>query len=144
MSAQDLVGTWRLRTCKRVGSDGSVVEPLGEQPVGYILYNRDQYMSVAIMAAQRTPYRDPDLFGGTPEERSGAISTYLSYSGPYELLPERAAVIHHVEVCSFPNWVGTDQVRSVKLDGDRLALSTTPTAPEERTDELVWERVGHD
>ena len=45
MNAQDLVGTWRLRTWKNVGSDGSVVEPLGEQPVGYIIYNRDRYMS---------------------------------------------------------------------------------------------------
>jgi hypothetical protein len=99
-------------------------------------------MSVAIMAAQQAAHRDPDLLGGTPEARSGAGGPYLSYSGPYELLPERAAVIHHVEVCSFPNWVGTDQVRSVKLDGDRLALRTTPTAPEDPADEMVWERVG--
>jgi Lipocalin-like domain len=65
VKAEDLVGTWRLRTWKNVASDGSAVDPLGEQPVGYIFYNHDGYMSVEIMAAHRAPYQDPDAFGGT-------------------------------------------------------------------------------
>jgi len=56
LKAADLVGTWRLRSWKNVGSDGSEVDPLGERPVGYIFYNHDGYMSVEIMAAGRTPY----------------------------------------------------------------------------------------
>jgi hypothetical protein len=50
LKAEDLVGTWRLRSWKNVGSDGSEVYPLGERPVGYIFYNHDGYMSVEIMA----------------------------------------------------------------------------------------------
>ena len=65
MDAADLVGTWRLRSWKNVGSDGSSVDPVGEHPVGYIFYNHDGYMSVEIMAANRAPYHDPDVFGGT-------------------------------------------------------------------------------
>ena len=42
MKAEDLVGTWRLRSWKNVASDGSAVDPLGEQPVGYIFYNHDR------------------------------------------------------------------------------------------------------
>ena len=45
--------------------------PLGERPVGYIFYNHDGYMSVEIMAEGRVPYQEPDVFGGTPQERSG-------------------------------------------------------------------------
>jgi hypothetical protein len=52
--------------------------PLGERPVGYIFYNHDGYMSVEIMAEGRVLYQEPDAFGGTPRERSEAISTYLS------------------------------------------------------------------
>ncbi len=51
MKAQDLVGTWRLKTWQNVGSDGSVVDPLGEQPLGYIFYNHDGHVSVEMMAA---------------------------------------------------------------------------------------------
>jgi hypothetical protein len=75
LKAEDLVGTWRLRSWKNVGSDGSEVHPLGERPVGYIFYNHDGYMSVEIMAEGRMPYQEPDVFGGTPQERSEAIST---------------------------------------------------------------------
>jgi Lipocalin-like domain len=126
LTAEDLVGTWRLRSWRNVASDGSAVDPLGEKPVGYIFYKHDGYMSVEIMAAHRAPYHDPDAFGGTPEERSEAISTYLSYSGPFEVLPEQDSVIHHIDVCSYPNWIGNAHVRFAKLDGDLLTLSTKP------------------
>jgi lipocalin-like protein len=146
MKAEDLVGTWRLRSWTNVGSDGSSAEPLGGSPVGYIFYNHDGYMSVEIMAAHRAPYHVPDTFGGTPEERSEAISTYLSYSGPFEVLSDRHAVIHHIEVCSYPNWIGNAQMRFADLDGDVLTLSTKPMRFQgvERSAHLVWERVGHD
>ena len=62
MKAEDLIGTWRLRSFKNVASDGSAVDAFGPEPVGYIFYNQD-------------------------------------------------TVIHHLEVCSFPNWIGNAQVR---------------------------------
>ena len=92
MKAEDLVGTWCLRSWKNVASDGSAVDPLGEHPVGYIFYN------------------------------------------------------HHIEVCSYPNWIWNAQGRFAKLDGDQLVLSTRPMTFQgvERRAELVWERIGHD
>jgi Lipocalin-like domain len=65
--AEDLIGTWRLRSWKNLSSDGSAVDPLGEKPAGYIFYNHDGYMSVEIMAEHRAPYHDADVFGGTPQ-----------------------------------------------------------------------------
>jgi len=146
VKAEDFVGTWRLTSWENTGSDGSTVDPLGADPVGYIFYNHDGYMSVAIMAASRTPYREPDAFGGTPQERSDAISTYLSYAGPFEVRSEEGTVIHHIEVSSFPNWVGKDQVRFATIDGDLLTLSTKPMLFQgvERSASLVWERVERD
>ena len=119
---------------------------LGEDPIGYLFYNHDGYMSVEIMSAHRAAYRMPDAFGGTPEERSDAISTYLSYSGPFEVLSDQDTVIHHIEVCSYPNWIGNAQVRFANLAGDRLTLSTKPMTFQgvERRAVLEWERVGSD
>jgi hypothetical protein len=75
----------------------------------------------------------------TMEERSEAISTYLSYSGPFEVLPDQDTVFHHIEVCSYPNWIGNAQVRFAKLEGDVLTLSTKPMTFQgvERRAELV-------
>jgi hypothetical protein len=42
------------------------------------------------------------------------------------VLPAQNTVIHHIEVCSYPNWIGNAQVRFAKLDGDVLVLSTNP------------------
>jgi len=56
-------------------------------------------------------------------------------------------VIHHIEVCSYPNWIGNAQERFVKLDGGVLVLSTTKPMIVQgvtRSAELVWERVGQD
>jgi len=55
-------------------------------------------------------------------------------------------VIHHIEVCSYPNWIGNAQVRYAKLDRDVLVLSTKPMIFQgvERRAELVWDRVGRD
>lgn len=146
MKAEDLIGTWRLRSWTNIARDGSTTYPLGDHPVGYLFYNHDGYVSVEIMAAHRSPYHDPDLFGGTPEEQSEAISTYLSYSGPFEVRPDEGAVIHHIEVCSFPNWIGNAQVRFATLDGNRLTLSTRPMIVQgvERFAEVEWERIGRD
>jgi hypothetical protein len=52
-------------------------------------------------------------------------------------------VIHHVEISTVQNWVGTDMVRTVRFDGDRMTL-TTPPLPVGgvlRTATLVWKRV---
>ena len=78
LKPEDLIGTWRLRSWKNTGSDGSSVYPVGEHPVGYISYHNGNYVSVEIMAANRQPFRDGDVFGGTADERSAAISTYVS------------------------------------------------------------------
>jgi hypothetical protein len=146
MQAEDVIGTWRLKWWRNTASDGSSVEPLGAAPRGYLFYNHDGYMSVEMMAADRAPYEIADAFGGTEEERVEAITTYLSYSGPYEVLADRDTVIHHIEVCSYPNWIGNAQVRFAELDGDHLTLSTKPMlfGGVERTAKLLWERVGRD
>ena len=78
---------------------------------------------------------------GSAEEKPQAAETYVSYCGRYEFRGD--TVIHHVALSSFPNWVGVDQERLVKLNGNRLTLSTRPIllGGIEQTAHLNWERV---
>ena len=48
-----------------------------------------------------------------------------------------------LEIASFPNWVGTDMVRIVKMRGDRLTLTTPALSVggASQTTELTWERA---
>jgi lipocalin-like protein len=141
MSANPLVGTWRLLSWENRTLDGEVSHPLGEDASGYLAYTDDGYVLVAIMGAGRRPFVAGDLLSGSTAEKTGAVETYVSYCGRYEFHGD--TVLHHVELSLFPNWVGVTQERLVKLSGDRLTLSTRPLLLQGRqqTAQLLWERV---
>jgi hypothetical protein len=69
------------------------------------------------------------------------VEGFVAYAGRYSFHGDR--VVHHVELSLFPNWVGSDQERSVELTGDRLTLSASPLllAGKQQVPRLVWERV---
>jgi len=121
--------------------DGQVTDPWGKNTVGYIMYNEDGYMSVSVMSANRSKFISGDMKGGTVEEKAAAAGTYISYCGKYEIQGD--AIIHHIELSLFPNWVAVGQKRIFKLEDNKLSLSTSPALVDgvEQTFRLVWERV---
>jgi Lipocalin-like domain len=142
MASNPLIGTWRLVAWEnRSVVDGQVSYPLGKEAVGYIMYNEDGYMFVAIMGPNRAKFAADDLLSATKEEEAQAEETYVSYCGRYMFHGEK--VVHHVELSLFPNWVGVDQERLVEVRGNRLTLSTRPILLKgiQQTAHLIWERV---
>lgn len=141
MNSEALVGTWTLESWEVVDSTGAVDRPFGEKPVGYIMYSPEGYMAVAFMPPGRPPFGAADILGGTPDEKSAAIGTYISYCGRYEVAGDR--VRHHIELSLFPNWTGVTQERIVSLDGDTLRISTPPLLIKGKvqTAHLVWKRA---
>jgi Lipocalin-like domain len=61
--------------------------------------------------------------GGAQQVRS-AYAGYIAYFGTYEVNDAGDTVVHHVQGALNPGWVGGDQVRSMRFDGDLLVLST--------------------
>jgi hypothetical protein len=141
MSSNPLVGTWRLISWENRSLDGEVSHPLGQDALGYIAYNEDGYVFVAIMRSARSPFAAGDLLSATTAEKAEAAEAYVSYCGRYEFHGD--TVIHHVELSLFPNWVGVAQERLVTINGNRLTLSTRPLLLEGRqqTARLLWERL---
>lgn len=58
----------------------------------------------------------------TTEEIVAAWRGYVGYFGTYTIDEKASTVTHHVEGASFPNFVGTNQVRHYRFEGDRLIL----------------------
>jgi hypothetical protein len=141
MTSHPLIGTWRLISWENRSVDGQISYPLGKNAVGYIMYNQDGYMFVAIMRPDRATFAAGDLLGGSPAEKAHAAETYVSYCGQYEFGGN--IVIHHVDLSLFPNWIGVDQERLVELTGNRLTLSTRPTllGGTLQTAHLIWQRA---
>lgn len=141
LTLQDIVGRWTLIACEvRIGD--TVNRPLGEHPEGVLSYTRDGWMFVQIVGRDRAALASTDPLGGTEQERAAAYATCLAYCGTYELRGEH--IVHRIQLSSFPNWAGDEQVRFVDLDGDRLALRTEPIETPAGTfaAELRWVREG--
>lgn len=108
-----LVGGWGL-TGFEVTVGGKTEHPLGDDPVGTILYTPDGYMSAQL--AGPGPYADDDQ----PD------AYYIAYSGPYDVDETSQSVAHHLQVSVIPSWQGTTQLRQVHFHGpDTLTLSVS-------------------
>ncbi|MNZ92114.1 hypothetical protein D3C78_1111250 [compost metagenome] len=68
----------------------------------------------------------------------------ICYFGRYQVDESEQRVVHQVEGSSFPNWIGSRQVRFYRFSGDRLELRTVPLqfGNGVQTGELVWQRIG--
>jgi hypothetical protein len=137
-----LVGTWRLIAASASVRHPEDSSPFGRSPSGLLIYTRDGTMAALLSYGERKPLSVADWIAAPSDEHAEAFTTFLAYGGRYALADGQ--VTHRVEVASVENWVNTDLVRVVELDGDRLTLRTPPilVAGTERVAELVWERVG--
>jgi hypothetical protein len=140
-----LIGAWKLVSYVEKPVDGSEpVHPMGEHPLGIIMYTPDGYMSAQLMRRDRKPFASGDWFKGTPEEYGKEASTYIAYSGPFHVDEEKKALTHSMFVSLFPNWLGQTQPRVVRIEGDRLHLSTAApiqSAGKKVNSYLEWQRA---
>ena len=119
------MGAWTLVASVERGIETGVEShPLGDRPLGLILYTPDGYMSAQLQRRERPPFAEGDLLRATPEEYAAAGSSYVAYSGRFFVDEAKKSLSHEMAVSFFPNWVGQRHVRLVELNGERLQLST--------------------
>ena len=70
------------------------------------------------------------------EEIRDAVNGFVAYFGSFDVDESAQTVIHHVQACLVPSWVGTDLKRVYRFDANRLVLTAASTA----VLEVVWER----
>ncbi len=130
-TAGNVVGTWRLVMTRARNDAGEPMHPpYGPQPMGVAVFSADKRM-VSVLCDAR-----PVLPGDETERE------YSSYCGTYTF--DGSTLVTRVDCSSDPSRVGTDQVRRVRFDGERLVLMPPPRpwrgVMQHR--ELFWERVG--
>jgi hypothetical protein len=136
MSADDLIGVWRLVEYFELDDTGATSEgPLGPDPQGLLMYGRDGHVAVSMM---RTPHGPGPGWPDVPDGQE----TFMGYAGRWRLEGD-GKVVHQVQVSAHPRQVGTEQVRDVVLDGDHLTLYGTRLTGDGRR-MLRWRRVGPD
>jgi Lipocalin-like domain len=142
MPEHPLVGTWNLVSYTIINAEGvKLAEPFGPNPQGMLIYTANGFMSGHLMSASRSQWGSDLPHKASPEEKVLAFDTYLGYCGTYEHQGDR--VIHHVTTSFFPNWVGTNLIRVVQLDGNLLMLTAPPVTGKgkTRTVQITWRRL---
>ena len=107
---------------------------LGEHPNGYLIYTPQGRMMALIVHETRSPPK-------VDEDRINLHKYMVAYSGRYTV--EGNKVVHHVDVSWNEDFTGLHLVRFVKVEGDRLTITTAPgknaITGTETTGVLVWE-----
>lgn len=137
----EIAGWWKLVSVTTTAPDGTRTNPFGPNPSGSLYYSPDGRMMLMISYDARPRLSGTDRVAAPVAERAEAFATFISYSGRYTLAA--GLIRHHIELCSYQNWVGTEQVRNLRLSDRRLSLTTPPLSINGATqvNELTWERA---
>jgi Lipocalin-like domain len=126
-----IVGTWRLVITRAYNDAGEpMAPPYGPQPMGVVVFSPDRRM-ICVLCDSRA-----SLPPGETERE------YNSYCGACTF--DGATLVTRVDACSDPARMGSDQVRRVRFEGERLVLMPPPRPWRGQTQhrELFWEKVG--
>ena len=127
--------TWVLESFQSQGRNGEIVYPLGKEAKGLITFTSQNRISVHIMAVEEQSGSKGNFL--TDAEEKMAEVGYHAYAGKYQIDETAETLTTHVAVSLLSSYVGTNQIRSVKLTDGKLYLSNVQH-PERK---LVWKRA---
>jgi hypothetical protein len=138
-SAQDaskLAGVWKLASWQVQYVGENPKEPFGSNPKGRLIVTTDGYWTVLITKAGREP-------AANNADRAKLLRTMVGYSGQFKL--EGDKITSSPDITWNEVGTGKNQVRYVKMDGEKLVISSPEQAsvlePGKRvTTTLTWER----
>ncbi|HTF68620.1 MAG TPA: lipocalin-like domain-containing protein [Edaphobacter sp.] len=121
-----LIGVWKLLTIE-VSAEGNVLRPYGEHPVGRLTYDEAGRTSAHVMKpGRKSSVTDPGAVSRASDDEVRQIADgYVGYYGTFTI--EGEALIHHIEACTLPAWVATDQKRLYEFVGSQLVLRFGPS-----------------
>ncbi|MBV8521243.1 MAG: lipocalin-like domain-containing protein [Acetobacteraceae bacterium] len=126
---RSIVGTWRLTTATAHDANGQPLPPpYGGKGMGRVVFSADGRMMSVVC-------------DGRAEIPPGARREYSSYCGNYTFDGRR--LITKVDVASDPTRIGSEQVRDVRFEGDRMVLRPPPRRSNDGIEqrEIIWELI---
>jgi hypothetical protein len=107
-----VLGVWKLVSYDLEFQDsGERRAVFGKSPKGYIIFTPEGRMMAYLEAETRQPPK-------TDEERIAAFRSIIAYTGKYRLDGDRW--ITKVDASWNVTWIGTDQERVFKFEGEQL------------------------
>jgi len=134
---EQIVGTWKLVSVLYEDAQTKERWPvLGEHPKGRQIATADgRWLALVTADGRKAPQNDA--------ERAQALRSMIAYTGRYRV--EDGKVVTQVEAAWNEAWVGTEQVRAIRFDGDKLYIESPPQPHPNLNGRMVriivvWER----
>jgi hypothetical protein len=126
---RSIVGTWRpVAAAARDENGDPLPPPYGGRGMARVTFGAEGRMMSVVC-------------DGRPELPPGSHREYSSYCGNYTF--DGTRLVTKVDAASDPGRIGSEQVRDVRFEGDRMILLPSRrwsgTRSEQR--ELTWERI---
>jgi hypothetical protein len=124
-----IVGTWKMVGAAARDRDGNPLPaPYGGKGMGRVVLTAEGRMMAVTCDAR-------------PELPPGTSRAYSSYCGNYTF--DGARLVTRVDAASDPTRIGSDQVRDVSFEGERMILRPPPRQTEagEEYREISWVRI---
>ncbi|HTH95055.1 MAG TPA: lipocalin-like domain-containing protein [Rhodocyclaceae bacterium] len=116
MNEPQVVGTWKLVSYViEVQNSGEIVNVMGEKPSGYVNFQANGRVFFMLTAEGREADH-------STQGHAQLLDTMVAYTGLYRIEDDKW--ITQVQVAWNPAWVGTEQMRFFKLEGDQLKVLT--------------------
>ena len=140
-AVDSIVGTWRLVSWSEEETESKTVRNIfGEHPNGLLTLTADGRM----MAIYTDPSRKaPAQTKITDAEALQLFQTMNAYAGTYKIEDDKLIIRREIDARGA--FVGAEQVRFFKVDGDRLQYKSAPFVSsfdgKQIVSNLVWDRV---
>jgi Lipocalin-like domain len=138
--AKKIVGAWTL-TSLVLDQDGKKSEPYGPGAKGTTMYTSSGRTAVVIVRADLPKFAANNRTQGTAEENKAAVAGSIAYFGTFDVNEADKTLTVHVEGSTFPNWVGTDQKRTVEFSGDEMKWINKAPSMGQGVATVTWKRV---
>ena len=132
-----IVGTWKLVSVVYEDQQTKERTPVyGEHPRGIQIATAEgRWLALMTAEGRSIPHTDLD--------RAQALKSMIAYTGRYRV--DNGQVITKVEAAWNEAWVGGEQVRNIRFDGDRLYIESPPMPHPNINDKtvrviVVWRR----
>jgi hypothetical protein len=138
--AQQVVGTWEIKTYMRKDVETGKLTPVYGTPIGHTVYTRGGHWVSLYVKADRAMNTSPTL---TDAEAADALKTMVSFSGTYTVKGD--TLTRKVTTAYIPSWAGKEQIFKVKVTGKTMSIETEPFESQIDRRKIVaittWERL---
>ncbi|MBO1360424.1 lipocalin-like domain-containing protein [Acetobacter sacchari] len=113
---RNIVGVWGLVSYKVEDKEtGKMIDAMGSSPRGRVIFTPDGWVAFNLEGSNRQPAK-------TDEDRAHLMKTLVAYIGRYRV--EGNQWVTGVQTAWAPEWVGTEQRRTISIDGENAKVTT--------------------